>query len=99
MTAAERDHAIACLEKSKVALLGAISGLTQAQWCYKPTPEQWSASECVEHIAIVEARLLRRIQAAATLPADPEDVLAATAGKENLVLKAVPRRGRKVQAP
>src|SRR5271170_3230341 len=99
MTPAERDHAIAYLEESKAAILTATSQFTEAQWRHKPSPAQWSPAECVEHIAIVEAFLLRRIQEGAAGPPDPEDVLAGTAGKEDVLRKMVPGRRRKAEAP
>jgi hypothetical protein len=99
MTPAERDRAIAHLEQSRIALLSATSEFTEEQWRYKPAPEEWCAAECVEHIAIVERMLLRRIKAGAADPPDSDDVLLQTAGKEDLIAKIVPRRGTKVQAP
>jgi hypothetical protein len=99
MSPAERDRAISHLEQSKIAILSATGELTDAQWRYKPSPDQWSPAECVEHIALVESMLLRRIQHGATGPTDAEDILAATAGKEETILKMVPARRRKTEAP
>jgi hypothetical protein len=99
MTPTERDRAVAYLEQSRTALLSATEAFTEAQWRFKPSPEEWCPAECVEHIALVERMLLRRIQDGVSGPADPEEVLAAAAGKEDLILKMVPGRGRKVKAP
>ena len=42
MTAAERTKTLNWLEESRKEFLAAISGLTDAQWKWKPTPERWS---------------------------------------------------------
>jgi hypothetical protein len=99
MTEAERAQAIVYLEETRRAILDATSALTEAQWRYKPSPEEWSAAECVEHIAIVENRLLQRVKAGAAGPADPDEVLAEAAGKDEMIRKRVPRRGFKAKAP
>ena len=96
MTTAERDYAIAYLERTKAALLDSTAQFTDAQWKLKLSADQWSPAECVEHLAITEARLLQTIQG---LPAAAPDIVASCAGKETLIERAVPSRGRKVQAP
>jgi len=99
MTPAERDYAIAYLERTKAALLDATAHFSHEQWRLKPAPEQWSPAECVEHLAITETSLLKAIQKTVTEAPAPADVLASCAGKEQIIEKAVPSRGRKVQAP
>ncbi len=99
MTQAERERAIAYLEQTKTDILDSTATLNEAQWRFKPSPETWSPADCVEHLAIVEAELLRRIQELAKGPAAPEEILAATPGKEDVIMKLVPARGRKVTAP
>lgn len=54
MTDSERAYLVEQLEKSKKDFLAAISGLTDAQWKYKPAPEVWSVAECAEHIVLSE---------------------------------------------
>jgi hypothetical protein len=99
MSPAERGHAVDYLERTKAALLEAAGTLTDTQWRFKPTPEEWSPAECVEHLAIVEAFLLKNIQQLGPNPADSSDVLAGCAGKEEIIAKRVPRRGVKAMAP
>lgn len=99
MTSAERDRAVNYLIETKAALLGATRELTDEQWRRKPLPEAWSIAENVDHLAIVENGLLRALQKMASAPAAPEDQLALAAGKEDLIVRAVPSRGRKVKGP
>lgn len=69
----ERDHAVADLEASLDVFLEATVGLTLAQWRFKPAPDRWSATECTEHIAVIEGLSLRLITGQALLaPAEPE---------------------------
>jgi hypothetical protein len=99
MTPAERAHAANYLERTKSALLAATAPFTEAQWHYKPSPEQWSPAECVEHICLVEAHLLDTIYALVAGPAPPQDLLAQCAGKEQVIEKHVPARIVRVVAP
>src|SRR5581483_7734303 len=46
MTSAEREYAIAYLERTKAALLDATGQFSQAQWKSKPSSEAWSPAEC-----------------------------------------------------
>lgn len=96
MTNEERTYAIAYLERTKAALVESTANFTGAQWRAKTSPDQWSPAECVEHLAITEARLLNVIQG---LPAADPELVASCAGKETIIERAVPSRGVKVQAP
>lgn len=51
---AERSYLIEQLESSKKAMLASISGISQAQWEFKPAPAVWSVKECAEHIILAE---------------------------------------------
>ncbi len=99
MTSAEREYAIAYLERTKAALLDATGQFSQAQWKSKPSSEAWSPAECVEHLAITEASLLKTIQKLVAAPPESPEVLAQCTGKEKIVEKHVPSRARKVLAP
>jgi hypothetical protein len=43
----------------------AVDGLSPAQAAFRPAPSEWSVTENVEHLAIVEVRYANRIWAAA----------------------------------
>src|SRR5580698_5160725 len=99
MTSEERQRALDYLEQTKTAILSATAGFTEDQWRSKPSPDRWSPAECVEHITIVEQSLLRTLQRLGTLPAATEAELVPTRGKDEIILKALPLRRRKAQAP
>jgi hypothetical protein len=50
----ERAFLIEQMEMSKKAFLGSISGISEAQWTFKPAPNVWSVQECAEHIVLSE---------------------------------------------
>lgn len=63
MTDEERKAAVAALEASQAEFTEAVRGLSDQQWVHKPAPDCWSVGECVEHITLVEQRVLGLITA------------------------------------
>ena len=57
LTDGERAFLIEQMEMSKKAFLASISGLSEAQWKFKPAPNVWSVAECSEHIVLAESFL------------------------------------------
>jgi uncharacterized damage-inducible protein DinB len=62
MTTAEREALLQNLADSRERLLRSVKGLSHEQLHYRPAPGRWTVAECVEHIAIVEGRVLGLIQ-------------------------------------
>ncbi len=62
MTPAERDHATKYLEKTRESYLHTACSLSRDQLHYKPAPDRWSVAEALEHIIIVEGRVLGLIE-------------------------------------
>jgi hypothetical protein len=98
ISAAERDKAIKYLEKTRLEVLAATKGLSEAQWNFKPGPDRWSVAEVTEHIAATEDRLMDMVRnqvmkAPARTGAD--DVKAI----DEMVLQKIPDRSQKAQAP
>jgi uncharacterized damage-inducible protein DinB len=95
----DRDRAVAELRASQKLFLDAISGLSEAQLSFKPTPERWSVAECAEHIALSEDSyfdlITNRIMKSPAAPAKKAEV----EGKDDLVLKAMADRTSKRIAP
>jgi uncharacterized damage-inducible protein DinB len=50
----ERAFLIEQMEMSRKAFLASISGISEAQWTFKPAPNVWSVQECAEHIVLSE---------------------------------------------
>jgi hypothetical protein len=79
------------------ALIMAVAGLSDAQSHFKPAPEAWSEAGIVEHLAIVENRIVSRIhELLASLPETDKPV--ATKEADDLKRKILDRSS-KAQAP
>ena len=98
LTPEERDRALKYLETTRAGVLDATKGLSAVQWNFKPAPDRWSVAEVTEHIAAAEDFLMDMVnEKVMKAPArtEAEDVKAI----DEQVLKAVPDRTNKVQAP
>jgi hypothetical protein len=58
LTPAEIERANLYLEQTRNGLVGAIKGLSEAQWRYKPATNIWSIAQNVQHITFVQERVL-----------------------------------------
>jgi hypothetical protein len=95
----EREQGVAELEGSRKAFLDATSGLSEAQWNFKPAPDRWSIAECAEHIGVTETFILSLItEQALKGPAEPEK-RALVQGKDNSLMTMVVDRTAKFKAP
>jgi hypothetical protein len=65
----ERAFLIEQMEMSKKAFLASISGLSEAQWNFKPAPTVWSVAECAEHIVLAETFIFDTAQSVLKSPA------------------------------
>ena len=99
LTPEEREAALKHLQTTHDAFLQSISGLSDKQWRFKPAPDRWSVAEVAEHITVSESGLFGMVQKQImTSPAAPEK-RAEVQGKDEVVLKNVPDRSHKAQAP
>src|SRR5262249_51779086 len=98
ISAAEREKAVAQLNDSRKGLLAAVSGLSEAQWKYKPGPDRWSVAEVVEHLALVEELIGNGVFS--QLPTAPAPGSEHDAQKVDAKLEAImPDRSTKFKAP
>jgi uncharacterized damage-inducible protein DinB len=98
LSADEVTAAVKYLKKTQAGVLAATKGLTEAQWNFKPATNRWSVAEVTEHIAAAEDFLMDMVQnKVMTAPArtNAVDVKAI----DDFVLKAIPDRTVKAQAP
>jgi hypothetical protein len=98
VTKADRDALVAHVNRTEAAFLKSIDGLSDAQWSWKPAPDRWSVAEAAEHITKSEDLLRGMVEGMLKAPAAP-DLLAKTKGKDEMILKAIPDRTQKFQAP
>jgi hypothetical protein len=98
LSSEDLNRAIKYLEKTRAGVVAATKGLSEAQWNFKAGPDRWSVAECTEHIAAAEDYLMGMIQEkvmkapARTETADLKEI-------DEFVLKNIPDRSKKVQAP
>jgi uncharacterized damage-inducible protein DinB len=98
MTPAERDKLLKNLEESRERLLLMAKNLSREQLHYRPAPDRWTVAECLEHISMVEARVLGAIQK--TLEAGPEpSKRSALEGKDDALVAGVVARIARFKAP
>jgi hypothetical protein len=98
VTPEDLDKAVKYLEKTKAGVVAATKGLSEAQWNFKAATNRWSVAEVTEHIAAAEDMIFGNVQTnvmKAPARTDKEDVKAI----DELILKAVPDRTEKRQAP
>lgn len=98
LTEAERKFAVDQLGRTKKRLLKYLNGLTAVQLNFKPDSTQWSVAECVEHIALSEARLGQLIRSIVKTPADSSKK-AKVKWNEQDILKMMTDRSKKAEAP
>jgi len=96
LSQADRDRAIAELTASRQQFLDSVTGLSAAQWNFKPDEKTWSVAECAEHIAVSEDVIFGRVTEMMKGPATPEKKSAVT---DDFILTAVVNRTQKFQAP
>jgi hypothetical protein len=95
----DRAAALEALKSSREKFLKSFEGLTEAQWKFKPAADSWSVAETAEHITLAE-RVIGGMLKDKILKA-PFDAAkkAQTAGKDELVMKVIPSREKKVKGP
>jgi hypothetical protein len=94
----EIDQAREYLQRSRNRVLTVTEGLSEAQLRFKPAPDRWSIAENLEHVVIVQERILGPVreqlhQAAALPPGTDRRQI------EAIVLERVPDRSMKAKAP
>jgi hypothetical protein len=85
------------LNSTRDSLLEVLSGLSDPQWHFKPSPDRWSIAEILEHIVIVEGLVHARIGQMQDAPLSEPDRI--NSEVEETILTQVPKRSGKFQAP
>lgn len=98
MTSAERERVISYLNESRQNLLNAADKLSPTQLQFKPAPDRWSVAGCIEHIILVEDRIMQRISGTLQQPVD-EFKRSAFEGRDEALVERVIDRTERAQAP
>lgn len=85
-------------EETSLALQKSISGLSNEQLQFKPDQNQWSVSQCLEHIILTEKMLFDMIQQqlGKDSQSDPTNQRSQT---DEEIVKTITNRSQKFQAP
>jgi hypothetical protein len=62
MTQGDRQRLLAHLDMTESWLVSELEGLSDAQLKFRPTPESWSITEVIEHLAIAEPQYWQRLR-------------------------------------
>jgi len=92
------DQAREYFEHVRSRVIEVTKGLSDAQWKFKPAPDRWSIAENLEHLVIVQERVLGPIrEQLAQAPPPP----AGTDYRhiDAIVLEKIPDRSVKAKAP
>ena len=95
----DRDAAVKYLMTTRDQVIAETEKLTDAQWNFKQGPDRWSVGEVVEHLALAESFLSESRQKVMAGPPPAAEQLAKAKGQDAVILKAIPDRTQKVQAP
>lgn len=68
----DKDFLLNYFEETTKNLEDKISGLSEEQMHFKPSEEQWSVSQCVEHIVLTEKMLFEMNKTEMEKPENPE---------------------------
>jgi hypothetical protein len=98
MTKDERSRAIKMLMDSQKEFLDAVENISDAQWNYRASPFKWSVGLVAEHIALTQDRIFSIVERSLAQKPNP-DWESKTAGKEELLVRVLPNRTGRAQAP
>ena len=98
LTPAELEQAHLFLEQTRCGMTGAIKGLSETQWTFKPAADRWSIAEISEHVifvlTVVYGRVMQQLPAAPPPPADRD-----CAHMDSIVINQFGNRLAKFPAP
>jgi hypothetical protein len=97
LTQEQIEQASRYLSRTSAGLVEATTGLSAAQWEFKPTMDRWSIAEIVEHLVLIEGRVHSIVGGMSEAPeaaseSDPTQI-------DEFILNEVPKRFKKINAP
>jgi hypothetical protein len=97
LTKEEREAAVKYLKQTQKLFLDSVKGLSEEQLKWKPAPDKWSVFEVSEHITLAESFIFDMI--AGQVMKSPADETKTSAVTAEQIMKMVPDRSQKFQAP
>jgi uncharacterized damage-inducible protein DinB len=96
ITPAEREFALKLLDDTRDGVMRMLDGLSSEQLLYRPEPGRWSIAENMEHVIVVEKRLVPAIE---KLLLTPPDLTTQPAWDDQEVIRKIGTVVKRVQAP
>jgi len=91
-------QAVRYFEQTRGRVIEATRGISEAQWRFKPAPDRWSTQQNLEHMVIVEERVLGPIrEQLAQAPGPPADRDYQVV--DRIIYEQFPDRSIKAKAP
>ena len=96
ITPSEREFAIKLLDDTRDGLLLMLDGLSSEQLLYCPEPGRWSLAENLEHVIVVEQRLVPALE---KVLLEPPDLTTQPVWDDQEVVRKIGTVTKRVQAP
>lgn len=84
--------------RTRNRVLEVTKGLTDAQWKFKPAPDRWSTAQNLEHMVLVQERVLGPVREQLS-QAPPPPARSDTRKIDAIILAKIPDRSVKAKAP
>lgn len=94
----EKEYLISYLHQTFLDLETSVEGLNEKQMQFKSSEQEWSVSQCLEHIILTEKMLFELVKEQMEKPANPERKKEVRISDEDLI-NGMKDRSKKVQAP
>jgi len=91
----DRDRALSYYHATRKQVIDAVSGLSEAQWKFKPADDKWSIRDVLEHLVLAEAGIFELVAAGLRRSADKPE----TKPKDEEIVARIKNRSRPAQAP
>lgn len=95
----DRAKLVQYLTATRDQVLAEAAALSDEQWQFKLAADRWSVGEVVEHLALAETFIFDLQQKAVSGPAATPEQRAAVQGKDEMLLRMIPDRTKKANAP
>ena len=95
LTTEEITTASRHLSVTRGFLLESVSGLSAAQWNFKPASDAWSVAENMEHIVLIEGGIHAIIESMSEAPEPAPE--GNRSEMDEFILNEIPKRSRKVK--
>ena len=96
VTPAEREFSLKLLDDTRDGVMRMLDGLSPQQLLYRPEPARWSIAENMEHVIVVERRLVPAIE---MLLLNPPDLTTQPAMDDQEVLRQTGTVVKRFESP